>query len=390
MRNRLYCSALAAGLTLAALPAPAVGQGVTPLPAAADAPDATLWDAITRGRNAAPPPGLRDVARFTWEREQLQSVLQRVRSYQSLYPGGPRAEEAFALELQLMFDLAALGELPWTELERRARALRAGPPMPAVEHEAAYWLIIATRAMQQQAALAGRAGQSGGAASRPATTEPAREPDWRTVLKPDAALLSAYAEYCARYPTSRYVPRFAIQLLEDAAGRGELAEMRRWAAHLAEHFPGHAATRQAAGALRLVEAVGRPFWISFRRTMDDQLVDTRQMTGRPLLIVIWAGSNRSSRDLVREIEELRSGAGAGFQVVGVNLDPSTAECAAAMAELGIDWPQLNDGRGWATQFLLEWGIREAPFVLVLDSAGRLAGAGGADAWRGLLERLPGQ
>ena len=101
-----------------------------------------------------------------------------------------------------------------------------------------------------------------------------------------------------------------------------------------------------------------------------------------MLIVVWAGFSKPARTCVGEIEAFRRRQ-PELRVVGVNLDESQQYMSAACRELGLAWPQFNDGLGWANRFALKWAVRAVPWVFVVDRRGRLVGSAGAAGWREL-------
>lgn len=363
----------------------------------AAAADDGLWREICAMRDATPPADRHGAARFDWEIANSRQLLQRLRSYETLFPGGARRDEAVALEFQTQFDLISLGGAEWDDLCSRVATLRRAAPSPAILHEAAYWQMFcdrqahkhATSSAPATAAASAPASQAARRAVTPAQSGPATALVAKdSVLTPDDELLAAYRRYCDAFPTSRYVPRLSVQLFEDAQRDGDTPAMRAISERLAANFPDHPFAAQLAGALRRSDAVGRPFWVSFRRVGDGATVDTRTMSGKPVLIVVWAGFDAGARRLVAEVEAFRAQR-PEWQIVGINIDATAADCQRSAAHAAIGWPQSNDGRGWGTQFLLDWGIRDAAFVLCIDREGRLRGSAAGAAWRKLVDPIAG-
>ena len=125
---------------------------------------------------------------------------------------------------------------------------------------------------------------------------------------------------------------------------------------------------------------------------DGGRVDTREAIGRPVLIVVWESTDADARRCVSRVEQFRR-KHERLKVVGVNLDMSREAMTAACTELGVTWPQFNDGLGPANRFAREWGVRRLPCVFVVDADGRLAGFAHDDGWEqlaliALAERSP--
>ncbi len=321
--------------------------------------DEALWQEILAANRAlsATEPYSQNVEAALQPRRTL---LERARVYLSAYPGGRRRDEVVRLELKALFEIGTLSGGRYQPLQKQVEEYLRHPPSEVALYEAAYWKIRCERL-----------------ARIAATSQPSSAP----VTGNDPALHQAYRSYIQQYPRSRHVPRMATELFDAAAAAGDLAEQRRLAGLLGQHFKGHAVTELLAAQLRRHEAVGEPFSLTFQ-TIDGSEVDTARWKGRPVLIVVWAGFSERSRACVREIEALRSQQ-PDLQVVGVNLDDAEQKMTAACRELGLTWRQYNDGMGWANRFVRQWGVRAVPWVFVVDRRGRLVGSSGAAGWRQL-------
>ena len=296
---------------------------------------------------------------FTAARARCELLQRRAHLYLTLYPGGAHRDEAVQLELTSLFELGALRGGKIDRLCERVTELLRAPPSAGAAAEAAYWAILCQRA------------SSAGATSQP--TSAATE-------VPDAELLNAYRDYVQTYPGSRYGPRLAELLFEDAQRRGDNAAMQAVLEQLHAHFPRDAATAALEARWRRAAAVGELFWPALKTT-DGHVLDRREHAGHPVLIVVWAGFDVGACAEVREIERFRR-EHPDVRVLGINLDNSRDEATLASQRLDIDWPQCNDELGWGGEFVRTWGVERIPLVFVLDRAGRLLGvAEGADGPR---------
>ncbi|MBU0618385.1 MAG: TlpA family protein disulfide reductase [Planctomycetes bacterium] len=321
--------------------------------------DEVLWEEIQAANRA-----LADTQPYSSDLQAARSprrrLLELARVYLTSYPGGPRRDEVVRLELKALFEIGTLSGGEFEPLRKQVEEYLAHPPSEATLHEAAYWKIRCERLARVAAA-----------------SQPSSAP----VGHRDEAALVAYRDYIERYPRSRYVPRMVTELFDAATEAGNLDEQRRLVELLGREFKEHAVTRLLAAQLSRQEAVGKPFSLTFR-TWDGTEIDTARWQGRPVLVVVWAGFCARCRASVPEIDAFRA-EHPELLVVGVNLDESEREMTAACRELGLAWPQFNDGMGWANRFVRHWGVRRIPSVFVVDRGGRLVGIRGADAWREL-------
>lgn len=296
--------------------------------------------------------------------------LKRVRLYLALYPGGTHRDEAIRLELETLYELGALRGGDLSELCRAATGYSRNAPSRVAEEEAAYWLILCARSNATDGA-----------------GEPASQPATGPLRKLDAASVAAMRDYINRYPKSRYVPRLAALLFDWAARRGDRECMLDLVKHVGTHFPHLATTKSLLGRWNRAETLGRPFHVDLS-TPDGRRIRARDLLGRPALIVVWAGYDVAARDCAAAIEQYRQ-AHPELQTIGVSLEEAPAATRAACTALGIEWPQVSDGRGWGGDFVRTWGVREIPFVFVLDRGGRLLGCATDGRWRELADAALG-
>lgn len=321
-------------------------------------------------------------APFDTRRARRQALLERVRLYQTLFPGGAHRDEAARLELDALFEIGSLSDGQYGPLCERAALYLQNPPSDAVRYEAAYWAMLCERLERVRNGTATAVPPAAPAATSPtgAMSKPnaPTQPSYTSANRFDPTLLAAYQRYVEQYPRSPYAPRLAETLFEDALRRNDRETMRTLARRLAEAFPEHAVTNSLQAQLRREDAHGQPLSLTFQ-AQDGKTVDTKQFAGKPVLIVVWAGFSPAARECVRRVEAFRQ-ARPEIQVVGVNLDETRADLEKSRRELGIDWPQFHDGLLWANEFTRAWGVREVPFVFVLDRAGRLRGTATNETW----------
>ncbi|MFN0137646.1 MAG: TlpA family protein disulfide reductase [Phycisphaerae bacterium] len=332
-----------------------LGPSASPVPVTS--PDAALWESIERLSNDDPVAG--GSGGFATRIERRRQLLEKLRIYRASYPGAAKIDEACRRELATLFELGTLEGGDFGELERVVATWLERPPSPASLHEAAYWRIE----------LRSTRGEFGNVRVR------LGDGDW------EPARLDAYREYAAAYPLSRHVPRIATILYDDAARRGRQGEMRDIATRLARDWPDSGVAEQLSADVRRREAVGKPF--SLRSATTNSEIDTTAWPGQTVVIVVWSSIDAASRERVAEVESTRA-ARQNVRVIGVNLDQSNDAMLAVARSLNIEWPQVHDGRGWAGDFVRTWGVRETPFVLVIDPRGNLVGSTGGDEWRGWI------
>ena len=354
------------------------------------AAEEALWQRVAALEQASPATQPYEKWFATAEQNRA-ALLDHVRLYTTLYPGGAHRDDAIRIELATLFELGTLRGGDLQPLCERVTEYLGAPPSQAAEHEAAYWEIICQRLWHRLPACVftdklpvPHTQPVAQASSLCLHRQDAGATPWPSL---DADLRAACRVYVERYPRSRHVPRLAGLLFEDAARRGDREDMRAAVECLGTHFPNHAATRAVLGEWNREESVGRSFWLACR-TVDGRTLDTREYLGQPVVIVVWAGFDAAARQCVQKIEQFRK-AHADLHVVGVSVDETVEATAAAGRELEIDWPQFNDGLGWGNEFVRSWGVTRLPYVFVVDRQGRLAGATAGDGWEAWARRSLG-
>lgn len=293
-----------------------------------------------------------------------RQILQKIRAYLRLYPGGAYRDEAVRLELKILFEIGALTKGQFDPLKTQIEQyLRTRPSNAAVE-EAAFWKIHCEWIERVNAA---------------------GQPTSQPIASVSPELCAAARAYIETYPRSRHVPRLAAELFLAAEEHGDVLEQRRLVELLVRKCPQHLVTKTLAARLRLDESLGEPFSIAFRNVSGEE-IDTAAWTGVPVLIVVWGGFSEACRTTVREIESFRV-TRPELRVAGVNLDDGAERMAAACRELGLAWPQYHDGLGWSTEPVRNWGVRRIPLIFAVDRAGRLAAVCDEEDWYTIAEKL---
>ncbi len=355
-------------ILLALVAAPAVAQDA--------APDERLWSEIAALRQT--PASRPDADRFALARRQREALLAALRKYELLYPGGPRADEAIQIELETLFEIAALNGGRTAELCERVVSILAAPPSPLAESEAAYWNLLCRRMERRTTATS------------PATTSspiedlhppPASQPIDR--LAPDE--LRGMREFLQHFPRSRFAPRVAEQLVAEDLRRGDLADAETLLLELRAAHPEDVRVERLAGRIARRTQLSQPFEFT-GNDLNGKPVDARTEHGNTLVLIAWSPLRRASTKILAEVQAWRSG-GSGHAAIGLVLEGSRDAAVAAVARAGVEWPQVLDPLGAAGEFCRRWGVGAAPTIFVIDRDGRLRGVFENHDWRACAEQL---
>lgn len=300
------------------------------------------------------------VASFSERAELLRQRLRLIEQYLTLYPGGSQYSECISLELETRYQLGLLQRGDLSGLCKRVSELLAIQQPTRIEEEASYWQMICTE-------------------RQPTSAVETHFPEF------NSSRSSASEAYIRKYPKSRHSKRLLNVIFHTAVRKSQWQEAQRIIELARATFPDSDNTLRLSARLKRHKVVGQRFPHAEGAPPEHQAI-FRQVANHPHLIVVWAGFSEPASATVREIESWRK-TRRSVKIVGVNLDADRAQLNAATARMNIKWPQIHDGRGWATWFAVHWDIREIPTVFAVDQQGRLLGVASGEKWRPLAERL---
>jgi thiol-disulfide isomerase/thioredoxin len=129
--------------------------------------------------------------------------------------------------------------------------------------------------------------------------------------------------------------------------------------------------KKAAGAVRRIEAVGRPArWAG--AGIDGSSIDTAELRGKVVLVHYWATWCDACIAEVPRLAAAREKFGAkGFEIVGVNIDTDAEKAAGKAKQLQLAWPQLQDKGGLEGELASQFGIVILPTMMLLDESGKV-------------------
>jgi len=138
-------------------------------------------------------------------------------------------------------------------------------------------------------------------------------------------------------------------------------------------------------------AVGNPAVAISAVSRGGKDITLETFKGKVLLLDFWASWCKPCRQEMPVVKGVYSDFhDKGFEILGISLDANEASFEAYVREEGMPWPQVFDGKGWASPIGRLYAVNSIPATFLLDRKGTiryrdLRGAALREAVRGLIE-----
>jgi thiol-disulfide isomerase/thioredoxin len=131
----------------------------------------------------------------------------------------------------------------------------------------------------------------------------------------------------------------------------------------------------ATARLAKAQIIGKPMDLQFT-AVDGSLVDLATLRGNVVLIDFWASW---CPDCIRETPTLKlvyqKYKDKGLTIIGISLDKDEQAMSNYTAKKLIPWPQYFDGKGWANDFAVKFGVHSIPEVWLINRRGEVVTTG---------------
>ena len=124
---------------------------------------------------------------------------------------------------------------------------------------------------------------------------------------------------------------------------------------------------------------------------EGRSVGRKALSAKVNVVNAWATWNYDSQNIQRWLRRYRKAKGSELAVVSICVDADTALCRRRLRADSIDWPNVCDGRMWATPLMNTFGLATVPGNIVADASGKIVARNLTSAqMRELLEKKLGK
>jgi peroxiredoxin len=181
--------------------------------------------------------------------------------------------------------------------------------------------------------------------------------------------------FARQWPQSEDAPDAVVQLAISYELMGRIEDAKSWYAQLAKNYPKTEGGVKAQGALKRLTLTGNKLQLA-GKTLQGQNLSSAQYQGKVTLVVFWASyAQPFTADLPAIKAVYAKHQKAGFEILGVNMDPDLTALAGYMKQNGINWQNLREAPAAEGQPPGDYGfgIVSVPTMFIVNKDGTVEG-----------------
>jgi thiol-disulfide isomerase/thioredoxin len=176
--------------------------------------------------------------------------------------------------------------------------------------------------------------------------------------------------FVKKFPASGDAPEaiFQLAIAEEFAGSYDRAIA--YYGEIVSKYPKAPIAPKADGAQRRLNLKDKPLAL-VSKSLSGEQVDTRQFSGRIVVIHYWASWSDPSTQDMDLLKRLSSKYGDKLAVVGVNLDVDRNAAVQLVQNSGFSWPHLYSPGGMDSSLANQLGIVSVPMIFLVGADGKV-------------------
>lgn len=181
--------------------------------------------------------------------------------------------------------------------------------------------------------------------------------------------------FARQWPQSEDAPDAVVQLAISYELMGRIEDAKGWYAQLAKNYPKTEGGVKAQGALKRLTLTGNKLQLA-GKSLQGQNLSSAQYQGKVTLVVFWASyAQPFTADLPAIKAVYAKHQKAGFEILGVNMDPDLTALAGYMKQNGITWQNLREAPTAEGQPPGDYGfgIVSVPTMFIVNKDGTVEG-----------------
>jgi thiol-disulfide isomerase/thioredoxin len=186
--------------------------------------------------------------------------------------------------------------------------------------------------------------------------------EWREKLK----------KFYDTYPMAEDAPDALLQLGMVSEFVGKETEAKNWYETLARQYPKNALAKKAQGAVRRLDAEGKPMELTGNTLGDNKPFDIGQLRGRVVIVYYWASWNNACISDFAKIKSLQASLGSkGLDLVCVNLDNNPGDAVNFLNRTPMQGIHLYEAGALESPLAVQYGIMVLPNLFLVGKDGKV-------------------
>lgn len=167
-----------------------------------------------------------------------------------------------------------------------------------------------------------------------------------------------------------------LQLALAEEFNANLDEAGKWYERIAKEHADLPQGQLAVGALRRLGLKGKPFALTGTALGGKKKLSADDYRGKLLLVLFWStGCVPCEQDLPLLQALYKEYKDQGFEILGVNLDPTAEPVGPYVTSHKIDWPQIHEPGGQESPPARQYGVVLQPTMIVVGKDGKVISRG---------------